>query len=76
MDKHILELTCVCPAAESLDEHLRSACHRTEMDVVTALDNLDGFVRADKLDCIVHLFIMIMINFALRSYKICFTIRL
>ena len=56
VDKHILELTCICTAAESLDEHLRSAGHRAEMDMVAALYNLDGFVRADKLYFLVHLF--------------------
>ena len=56
VDKHILQFTCVCTAAESLDENLRSAGHRAEMDVIAALYNLYGFVRADKLDFLVHLF--------------------
>ena len=56
VDKHILQFTCVCTAAESLDENLRSAGHRAEMDVIAALYDLDGFVRADKLDFLVHLF--------------------
>ena len=54
MDADIFQFAGLAAAAKCLDENLRGAGHAAQMDVVTALDDLDGFVSGDEFD-ILHI---------------------
>jgi len=44
MEVKVFHLSGVRPAAESLDEDMRDACHTAEMYMAVGLDSADGFV--------------------------------
>jgi hypothetical protein len=54
MDADILQFAGLAAAAEGLDEDLGRTGHAAQVDVVTALDDLDGFVSGDEFD-ILHI---------------------
>ena len=54
MDADILEFAGLATTAEGLNEYLRGAGHAAQMNVVTALDDLDGLVGGDEFD-ILHI---------------------
>ena len=55
VDPHVPELTGVTSAAEGVDQHLGGCSHTAEMNMVTGLHDLDGLVRAYKMDIFVHI---------------------
>ena len=53
VDPHVPELACIASAAESVDQHFWGCGHTAEVNVVSGLDDLDGLVRAYKMDIFV-----------------------
>ena len=55
VDPHVPELACIASAAESVDQHFGGCGHTAEVNVVSGLHDLDGLVRAYKMDIFVHI---------------------